>query len=72
MGKTGQSRSIEKIFITVDGMPLLVYSNTKEVRKIKKEGQGPAPGTVLFSVLEHAGWEAMKMKLKTKLNSLRL
>mgnify|MGYP000066692561 FL=1 len=53
-------------------MPLLVYSNTKEVRKIKKEGQGPAPGTVLFSVLEHAGWEAMKMKLKTKLNSLRL
>ena len=36
VGKTGQSRSIEKIFITVDGMPLLVYSNTKEVRKKKR------------------------------------
>ena len=36
MGETGQSRSVEKIFIIVDGTPLLVYSSTKEVRKMKR------------------------------------
>ena len=47
-GKTGQSRSIEKIFITVDGMPLLVYSNTKEVRKIKKKDRDLHQGLSSF------------------------
>ena len=40
--------SIEKIFITVDGMPLLVYSNTKEVRKIKKKDRDLHQGLSSF------------------------
>lgn len=46
--KLDKAEVLKKIFITVDGMPLLVYSNTKEVRKIKKKDRDLHQGLSSF------------------------